>query len=383
MARGARSKDTWVISDGAVSEFTLLRSPAQPVELTRGGGELPSRVADNFFWLGRYAERAEAIARIARVICLRLADRGRRSFASNLAPLVAALEAQAQVASGQASGPLRAPVARPPASPLSEPLRIVRKALFDVSHAGTLAATGRAVDRVARSVRDRLSIDSWSVVVALAQELGEAERAAGEEPLLVLAARLDRMIMALTALAGFTSESMTRGPAWRFLDLGRRLERALNTALVVGRTAGVATDDDLPLLEALLDAADSAMTYRRRYRATLQVAPVVDLLIADETNPRSIVFQLIALAEHVAALPRDAASARRSTEERIALEARLAFRVVDVDVVCARAGNERPALFELLDGLVRSLQELSDALSGSYLAPATISRALAAPGSSL
>jgi uncharacterized alpha-E superfamily protein len=165
--------------------------------------------------------------------------------------------------------------------------------------------------------------------------------------------------------------------------MGRRLERALNTALVVGRTAGVAADDDLPLLEALLDAADSAMTYRRRYRATLQVAPVVDLLIADETNPRSIVFQLIALAEHVAALPRDAASARRSPEERIAFEARLAFRVVDVDVVCAREGDERPALSELLDGLVRSLQELSDALSGSYLAPATISRALAAPGSSL
>src|SRR5262249_17358729 len=153
--------------------------------------------ADNFFWLGRYAERAEAIARIARVICLRLADRGRRAFASNLAPLVAALEAQAQVASGQAFGQLETPVARPSGSPLTEPLRGVRKALFDVSHAGTLAATGRAIDRVARSVRDRLSIDSWSVVVALAQELGEAERAAGEEPLLVLAARLDRTIMAL------------------------------------------------------------------------------------------------------------------------------------------------------------------------------------------
>jgi uncharacterized circularly permuted ATP-grasp superfamily protein/uncharacterized alpha-E superfamily protein len=379
MARGARSKDTWVISDGAVSEFTLLRPPAQPVELTRGGGELPSRVADNFFWLGRYAERAEASARIARVICLRLADRGRRSFASNLAPLVAALEAQAQVASGQPE----APVARSPRSPLTEPLRIVRKALFDGAHAGTLAATGRAIDRVARSVRDRLSIDSWSVVVALAQELREAERAGGEEPLLVLAARLDRTIMTLTALAGFTTESMTRGPAWRFLDMGRRLERALNTALVVGRTAGVASDDDLPLLEALLDAADSAMTYRRRYRATLQVAPVVDLLIADEGNPRSIVFQLIALAEHVAALPRDAASARRSPEERIAFEALSAFRLVDVDVICAREGDERPELAALLAGLVRSLQELSDALSGSYLAPATVSRALAAPGGTL
>jgi uncharacterized alpha-E superfamily protein len=176
---------------------------------------------------------------------------------------------------------------------------------------------------------------------------------------------------------------MTRGPAWRFLDMGRRLERALNTALVVGRTAGVASDDDLPLLEALLDAADSAMTYRRRYRATLQVAPVVDLLIADEGNPRSIVFQLIALAEHVAALPRDAASARRSPEERIAFEALSAFRLVDVDVICAREGDERPELAALLAGLVRSLQELSDALSGSYLAPATVSRALAAPGGTL
>jgi uncharacterized alpha-E superfamily protein len=349
------------------------------VALTRGGGELPSRVADNFFWLGRYAERAEAIARIARVICLRLADRGRRSFASNLAPLVAALEVQAQVASGKP----QAPVARPPRSPLTEPLRIVRRALFDASHGGTLAATGRAIDRVARSVRDRLSIDSWSVVVALAQELGEAERAGGEEPLLVLAARLDRVIMILTALAGFTTESMTRGAAWRFLDMGRRLERALNTAIVVGRTAGVAADDDLPLLEALLDAADSAMTYRRRYRATLQVAPVVDLLIADEGNPRSVVFQLSALAEHVATLPRDATSARRSPEERIAFEALSAFRLVDVDVVCARDGDERPVLAALLGGLVHSLQELSDALSGSYLAPATISRALAAPGGSI
>ena len=104
IARGARSKDTWVISDGEVSEFSLLRPPAQPVALTRGGGDLPSRVADNFFWLGRYAERAEAIARLARVVCLRLADRGRRAFAADFAPLVAALRAQTRIASGGADG---------------------------------------------------------------------------------------------------------------------------------------------------------------------------------------------------------------------------------------------------------------------------------------
>ena len=174
---------------------------------------------------------------------------------------------------------------------------------------------------------------------------------------------------------------MTRESAWRFLDMGRRLERALNTALVLERTARRRpTTTTCRCSRRCSTAADSAMTYRRRYRATLQVAPVVDLLVADERNPRSIVFQLVALAEHVAALPHDAAAARRSPEERIAFEALSAFRLVDVDVVCAREGEERPALASLLRGLVHNLQELSDALSGSYLAPATISRALAAPG---
>jgi uncharacterized alpha-E superfamily protein len=162
--------------------------------------------------------------------------------------------------------------------------------------------------------------------------------------------------------------------------MGRRLERALNTALVLEQVLGGVRPDETPLLEALLDAADSAMTYRRRYRATLQVAPVVDLLAADEGNPRAILFQLAALAEHVAALPRDPMLARRSPEERIAFEALSAFRLIDVEAICAAQGDERPALRELCSGLVANLQRLSDALSGSYLAPARVSRALAGPG---
>jgi uncharacterized circularly permuted ATP-grasp superfamily protein/uncharacterized alpha-E superfamily protein len=381
IARGARSKDTWIISDGVVSEFSMLRPPTAPVELTRGGGDLPSRVADNFFWLGRYAERAEAIARLARIISLRLADRGRRFFASDLASLVAALQAQTKVASGGDHGP---PTSGPTTRPTSDAEKILRASLFDPAHPASLVATARAIDRVARSVRDRLSMDSWSVVVALQHEVGNPERTVWDEPLMVVGARLDHAIMTLTALAGFVSESMTREAAWRFLDMGRRLERALNTALVVEKTVAGAGDDDVPLLEAMLEAADSAMTYRRRYRSNLQVAPVVDLLIADEKNPRSVVFQLAALAEHVAALPRDAASARRSPEEKLAFEALSAFRLADVDAICAldksSAGEGRPVLTQLLQGLVSTLQSLSDALSGSYLTPATISRALSAPG---
>ena len=173
---------------------------------------------------------------------------------------------------------------------------------------------------------------------------------------------------------------MTREAAWRFLDMGRRLERALTTALILDQALSVVHADETPLLEALLDTADSAMTYRRRYRATLQVPPVVDLLAADEGNPRSILFQLAALAEHVAALPRDPTLARRSPEERIAFEALSAFRLLDVDLVCAVEGDARPALHALCGGLVANMQRLSDALSGSYLVPATVSRSLASPG---
>ncbi|HXU63363.1 MAG TPA: alpha-E domain-containing protein [Polyangia bacterium] len=152
--------------------------------------------------------------------------------------------------------------------------------------------------------------------------------------------------------------------------------------MVIERTLSAVTGDELPLLEALLDVADSAMTYRRRYRATLQVAPVIDLLVADDRNPRAIVFQLASLAEHVASLPRETSPARRTPEERLALEALSQVRLIDVEEVCARAGasgTERPALNALLAGLVHKLQGLSDALFTAYLTPAAISRALASP----
>jgi uncharacterized alpha-E superfamily protein len=272
--------------------------------------------------------------------------------------------------------------ALPPLAERAAAERVMRESLFDVTHSGTLVSTGQAIDRVARAIRDRLSMDTWTVLSALANELADAERGSSHDRPVVLAARLDRMVMVLAGLSGLTSESMTREVPWRFLDMGRRLERALNTALMIERTLSSVTGDELPLLEALLDAADSAMTYRRRYRATLQVAPVVDLLVADDRNPRAIVFQLAALADHVGSLPRDASSARRTPEERLAFELLSEVRLLDVEEVCARAGDataERPALQALLGDLVRKLQSLSDALFSAYLTPAKISRALASP----
>ena len=102
MQRGAGSKDTWVVSGGVVNTFSLLPRPSQPLELSRGGGDLPSRVADNLFWLGRYTERADAIARLARTISARLAEQMDSSAfrETEVGPLLAALREQTRTAGG-------------------------------------------------------------------------------------------------------------------------------------------------------------------------------------------------------------------------------------------------------------------------------------------
>ena len=113
-------------------------------------------------------------------------------------------------------------------------------------------------------------------------------------------------MLVLAAFSGIAQESMTRSHAWRFLDVGRRLERAIGLVRLLRHTLAEAppssADRPAALLEALLEVADSGITYRRRYLATLQVAPVLDLLLTDDGNPRSLVFQLEALSEHWQAL---------------------------------------------------------------------------------
>jgi uncharacterized alpha-E superfamily protein len=133
-----------------------------------------------------------------------------------------------------------------------------------------------------------------------------------------------------------------------------------------------------PLLEALLEVADSVMTYRRRYLATLQVAPVVDLLLSDETNPRSVIFQLALLGDHLQQLPRDPTRGHAATAEGIVLGALGRLRAADVEAICEPDGRGgRPELGTLLRDLSRELPAVSDALTGQYLNHAITSRQLA------
>jgi uncharacterized alpha-E superfamily protein len=161
---------------------------------------------------------------------------------------------------------------------------------------------------------------------------------------------------------------MTRSQGWKFLDMGRRLERGAHTICLLQSTLVTTWTPEGPLLEALLEVAESSMTYRRRYRSALQTAPVLDLLLADETNPRSLAFQLLALAGHVYDLPRDHASPRRPSEEGIVMFALTDLRLADLEILAA-ANDEgvRTHLDALLTRFAEQLPLFSDKITDNYL----------------
>src|SRR5262249_33961475 len=159
--------------------------------------------------------------------------------------------------------------------------------------------------------------DTWRVLAALDEEVGRLAHAAGADRMSVLVDGLNRVVINLAAFAGLAMESMTRGQSWRFLDLGRRLERAVSLIPLLRATTVQVCDRERPLLEAVLEIADSGMTYRRRYLARLQTAPVIDLLLTDDTNPRSVLYQVRALVEHVRALPPWPGAGVRSPQLRL------------------------------------------------------------------
>jgi uncharacterized circularly permuted ATP-grasp superfamily protein/uncharacterized alpha-E superfamily protein len=358
MQRGGGSKDTWVLADGPVEQISLLRPVGAAVELRRGGIDLPSRVADNLFWLGRYAERAEDCARLLRAAVLRLADDPGSFVGRELSGLVSTLR-RVGLMTADAVAPTNP-------SEIEEELLTV---LHDDSLDWSMPANLHRLHHAAFAVRDRLSNDTWRVVNHLDRELESRPPMATR--LGDALSLLNRLIANLAALAGMGMENTTRGPGWRFLDLGRRLERAMFTADLLRSLLAVEHSESG--LDLLLDIADSGLTYRSRYLTTLQPGAVLDLLLTDVTNPRSLAFQLESICDHVAHLPRELDRALPSPEERLALAIDTSLRLADPLDLVNEASGER--LAEFLDRLSEDLVLLSDSITRTYLSHLVSSRA--------
>jgi uncharacterized alpha-E superfamily protein len=172
----------------------------------------------------------------------------------------------------------------------------------------------------------------------------------------------------LSALAGLVLENMTRTQAWQFLHLGRRLERGLQTASLIRIMLAGGGANEYSTLESLLEVADSLMTYRSRYLARVQLGPVLDLLLTDETNPRSVAYVLASCAEQVALLPRDAHELDESPEQQLATSLLHMIRQVDsIELARAYLLGDTERLERLLAKIAATLPKLSEAVSHRYL----------------
>jgi len=230
---------------------------------------------------------------------------------------------------------------------------------------------------VAATVRDRISLDSWRILAHLQQDFTLAQ-SSSLPPLSAVLELLNHTIITLAAFSGLGVENMTRGPGWHCLDMGRRLERALYTARLLRSLLADVSDHEETVLETLLEIADSSMTYRSRYLTTLQCAPVMDLLLLDDTNPRSVVYQCVALAEHVEHLPRDRSRPSLSPAQHLAMTMLTSLRLSEIDTLCAVSGDGRRSyLATLLTRLLTDLPALSDTITHHYLSHVESSRHLA------
>ena len=365
MAAGQASKDVWVLSDRPVEQVTLLRPHDIPMELRRSGNDLPSRVADNLFWLGRQVERVEGTVRLLRSVVARLTSEAD----PNSLPIL-----QAMIGSLEYSDLTHTANHHLPSSELRQQMVAASLALvFDEHRKGSVRHSLQLVRGVASVVRDRLSLDSWRILSQLDEDVESGEHWQFT-PLSDVLSMLNQGVVHLAAFAGLGVESMTRGPGWRFLDIGRRLERSLHTMRLLHATLTTNPRNTGTIIETLLEVADRWRTYRSRYLTTLQLPPMLDLILTDETNPRSVAFQLAVLADHVNNLPRDPAQPVRSSEQRLILAAQTRLRLADVEKLARVENGERARLDRFLVRMSSELWRLSDSLTHTYLIHAGPSR---------
>jgi uncharacterized circularly permuted ATP-grasp superfamily protein/uncharacterized alpha-E superfamily protein len=355
MQSGGVSKDTWALTEGTVEHITLLPSRSVVVRPERHAASVPSRVADHFYWMGRYAERLEDAVRVLRAVLQRLAGEGSEEQARELLALVPWMVALgrlpdrfgAKVPHGELRGELFALIEN------SKREGSVRELLHRLHYNATV-------------LRDRLSDDTWRLFNRLENDTRPRGVKFRVPETLDL---LNTLVLDLAAFSGMEMENMTRGHGWRFLDLGRRIERAHNILMLLKATVHPPPRNDA-VLSPLLEICDSSMTYRRRYHARPQLAPVLDLLVADDSNPRSLVWQLYQIHRHAAQLPRDGMQGTAGDEKRQIDQMLSELEGTDFTVLAAAEDKSPGLVVQFCDAIMGCLNRLSDTTTQHYFAHA-------------
>ncbi len=377
-AAGAVAKDVWVLrSAGTAAAVTGPRGlgAVLPLRTVAPAAAMASRSAEDLFWLGRYAERAEDTVRLLRVADDLAGDHAARPGTPEAAVLHTVLRTLTAVTTTY-PGFVGEGAAERLAAPHGELLDLV----VDAARPGTLAHAVRRTVESARAVRDQLSLDTWIVLGSLERVLAELaaraqEHVPGGGTVPGLQPTLGRVLEGFLALAGLGAESMIRDPGWYFFDAGRRIERAWQVLAMLRQVLGAQVPAQARglALESTLIVGESIVTHRRRHQGRARADTVLDLLVRDRENPRAVGYQLDRLREDLTHLPGRSVA----QQELTALVRELADRTRQVDLVPAPGAVGAGAL----DAVVLGLEDLAVALERHYFVHLAPPRVMAAtPG---
>jgi uncharacterized circularly permuted ATP-grasp superfamily protein/uncharacterized alpha-E superfamily protein len=356
---GGVSKDTWV--QGIDSEpFVSLWSETEQAQIDLDARNVPSRSGENLYWTGRYAERAEGTARLLRRSVLSFVeaigddeDQLRRHREILMAGVVGVTNA-APIDGGKNASVVRDE-------------EVVASLLTNAALPGSLPGILRSFRNSAYAVRDLWSPDSWRVIEALIREWVEGRHATTRD-LDAYTDPLNQLILHLTALLGLNLESMTRDAGWRLLDSGRRIERAqyllsvIRNFLVETRPAA----EEQLVMETVLAASDSLVTYRKRYRTHPRIELVLELLLLEPNNARSLLYQIQRLTANIEQLPRQTQGARLTAEQRLLVEVSSKLRLADISQLAQSGNGSRKKLEAFVGHMISALNQLSTALTLTY-----------------
>ena len=348
---GLGEKDIWVLSENPVANFSLLAPAGQAITPSRASGNLPSRAAENLFRLGRALSSSNMMARIARGIAVRLSDESWMDMPELPWILKAGLSDESQSRLAQ------------------DPENALRYFILRKDNKKGMQCVLTEIRDLGMQLRDRISEDLWLYL----NGFGIAETPAGPGAAALLP-YLKEVLSDSAAVAGLAADSMTRGHEWRFLELGREIECAIRTLQLIKDLLSTSPTDEmtnLRLLQAVLEIGDGLMTYHRRYGGRLQVVPVIDLLLSDESNPRSVAYQVAKLREAAKHLPgNNQSEATFSPLDRELMRVLAELRLANIEQLAETVNNNRENLKKLLDEQINSIERIAEIVTRLYLSHA-------------
>lgn len=349
--RGAFSKDLWVLATEAQKEEPIIATQESP-SFSRAYLGVPSRVADNLFWFSRYAERSEYTARVIREsinTVLEFTDNSDTSSQEATLRLLSFTTYSYPGFIGDDSQDL-----------LRDPYPEIHKLLYGSNHPGSMLFNLQNVSKSAKNVRDRLSDDTRKIIKNLDQIAVNQNKSYD-----LMLEDIFQVIILLTSLSGMAFENFSREAGWYFLEVGRRIERTIQIIRLIVGLISIGSYSNKSNLNNLLNISDMRITYRRRYKYKMDPEAVFETLVFDESNPRSLGFQILELYENIQYLP-GKESKQNYPEDRVALDLFTTYKLKDIDFFITNNKLDPDRMKEWLEEILKKTHSLSETITQRY-----------------